>query len=76
MKDKIKEKINEVLEHILSKEAKDITYSEYCILDSKLSSLKWEEEQESKNKEMAELMAKVIGCNSSFSKPLPVPKEE
>ena len=75
MKDKIKAKINEVIENILSKDAKEITYSEYCILDGKLSALKWEEEQAAKGKEMAELVAKTFSFNSVCQKPLPEPKE-
>ena len=59
-KDKIKAKIDDVIEYIISKEPKDITYNEYRILDAKLNSIKWEEEQASKNKEMSELWAKAM----------------
>lgn len=62
-KDKIKVKIDDVIEYIISKEPKDITYNEYRILDSKLSSIKWEEEQAAKSKEMAELWSKTLGNN-------------
>lgn len=62
-KDKIKAKIDDVIEYIISKEPKDITYNEYRILDSKLSSIKWEEEQAAKSKEMAELWSKTLGNN-------------
>lgn len=75
MLEKIKTKINEVIEHILSKDAKDITYSEFFILDSKLSSLKWEEEQAEKNQEMAQMMSKLFSF-SSPAKPLPMPTKE
>ena len=60
LKDKINKKIDEVIEYIIGKDTKDITYNEYRILDSKLTSLKWEEEQASKNKEMSELWAKAM----------------
>lgn len=59
-KDKIKAKIDDVIEHIISKDPKDISYNEYRILDAKLTSIKWEEEQASKNKEMSELWAKAM----------------
>ena len=59
-KDKIKAKIDDVIEYIISKEPKDITYNEYRILDSKLISIKYEEEQEAKSKEMSELWAKAM----------------
>lgn len=59
-KDKINSKIDDVIEYIISKEPKDITYNEYRILDSKLISIKYEEEQEAKSKEMSELWAKAM----------------
>lgn len=59
-KDKINKKIDDVIEYIISKEPKDITYNEYRILDSKLMSIKYEEEQKAKNKEMSELWAKAM----------------
>lgn len=62
-KDKINKKIDEVIEYIIGKDTKDITYNEYRILDSKLSSIKWEEEQAAKSKEMAELWSKTLGNN-------------
>ena len=46
MKEKIESKINEILEVIISKDAGDITYDEYRILDNRLSALKWEESKE------------------------------
>jgi len=60
MKDKIQAKINDIIETIIAKDPKDITYNEYRILDSKLISIKYEEEQEAKNKEMSELWAKAM----------------
>lgn len=59
-KDKIKVKIDDVIEYIITKEPKDITYNEYRILDSKLMSIKYEEEQKAKSKEMSELWAKAM----------------
>lgn len=63
MKDKIQSKINDVIEAIIAKKPEDITYNEYRILDSKLSAIKWEEEQATKNREMAELWSKTLGNN-------------
>lgn len=63
MKEKIEKKINDVIETIIEKDPKNITYNEYRILDSKLSAIKWEEEQAAKNKEMAELWSKTLGNN-------------
>ena len=80
MREKIENKINECIEAIISKDPKDITYNEYRILDSKLSTLKWEEEQKSKNKEMAEILAKTFSTNAigfgSAAYALPDPVKE
>ena len=76
MKEKIQAKIYEVIETILNKKPEDITYNEYRILDSKYASLKWEEEQASKNKEMAELWAKTLGNNIFGGIPAPLPDPE
>ena len=70
MKEKIEAKINEVLETIISKDAKDITYNEYRILDNKLATIRYEEERQEKNKEMAELMVKTM---SGFGSTIPTP---
>lgn len=59
-KDKINKKIDEVIEYIIGKDTKDVTYNEYRILDSKLMSIKYEEDQKAKNKEMSELWAKAM----------------
>ena len=60
MKDKIEAKIDEILEMIISKDAKYITYNEYLILDNRLAKIKWDEQQHEKNKDMAELMVKAF----------------
>ena len=61
MREKLQSKLDEVIEYILSKDAKDITFNEYRILDNKLSSIKYEEEQKEKNKELFDAMLKNIG---------------
>ena len=79
MKEKINNKINEVIEHILSKKVENITYNEYRILDNKYASLKWEEEQKGRNKEIAEMIAKTFGnscCCTAPGTPLPDPVPE
>ena len=43
MTERIEAKIGEIIECILSKDAKDITYSEYQTLEARLSSLRLEE---------------------------------
>ena len=77
MKEKIEAKINEILDNIMAKDAKDISYNEYRILDAKLSSIKYEEEQEARNKEMGELMAKTFSRGFGMpAAPLPDPVKE
>lgn len=70
MKEKIEAKLNEIIESIISKDAGDITYNEYRILDNRLSTIKYEEERQEKNREMAELMVKTIGGFGSVPTPL------
>lgn len=81
MKEKINKKINEIIEHILSKKPEDITYNEYRILDSKYACLKWDEEQADRQKEMTDFFAKTLGssCCSVAPRmvlPDPVPDEK
>lgn len=60
MKEKIEAKINEFIEHILSKPVEDVTYNDYIILDSKLNALKAAESNDAHRKEMVELMGKIM----------------
>lgn len=75
MKEKLQNKIDEVIENILAKDAKKITYNEYYILDNKLSNLKYEEEQETRRGELAEMMAKTFSYGIG-SPPSKLPKGE
>lgn len=59
MKTRIENKVNEVVEYIISKSPEDITYNEYRILDNRLAVLKNEEMQETRDKEMAEVLGKL-----------------
>ena len=78
MKEKIEAKIDEVLDYIMSKDASEISYNEYRILDNKLASIKWETEKKEKDKEFAQLMSKTLGygLGSSMPTPLPEPTKE
>lgn len=80
MKDKIKEKINDVIENIIAKKPEDITYNEYRILDCKYSQLKWEEEQALKNKDFKDLWLKAMETSccgfGSMTPMLPEPSED
>lgn len=60
MKEKIEAKINEVIEHILSKPVENVTYNDYIILDSKLNTLKAAENSDVHRKEMLELISKIF----------------
>lgn len=60
MKEKLETKINEIIEYIIEKEPKDITYNDYRILDNKLANIKYEEQQLLHNKDFSELMAKTF----------------
>ena len=67
MKERLEQKINEVIENILSKDAKDVTYNDYRILDNKLASIRYAEEQKTRNEEMNTLMTKAMGGTLSLS---------
>lgn len=67
MKERIEEKVNEVIEYIISKKPEDISFNEYRILDWKLQAIKYEKDQQEHNQKMAEMTAQIF--NGSFSKP-------
>ena len=56
MKERIDQKINDVIESILAKDVGDISYIDYKILDCRSRDLKYEEEQQ--KKEAAKASAK------------------
>ena len=60
MKEKITEKINNIIEYILSKSVEDITYAEYRILESREKDIRYEEDQKKRAKDMTELMLKTF----------------
>ena len=62
MKDAIGNKIIEVVENILAKDAKDITYNEYCIIKNVYDQIKYEEEQDEKNKKFLESILNTLYC--------------
>ena len=76
MKEKIETKINEIIEAIIAKDTKDITYNEYRILDNKLCSIKYEEETKQKNAELAAMMAKTFTSGIGSCIPAPLPEKE
>ena len=80
MREKIERKIDEVIEFILAKDPKEITYSEYRIIDSRAKDLRYLEEQKQRTEEMTNMMIKTLGFSSclGINAPLPEPtiKEE
>jgi hypothetical protein len=72
MKEKIENKINEIIETIIAKEAKEVTYNEYRILENRYSYLKYEEEQREKNRKLVNVITETI---SSAPLPQPLPDE-
>ena len=75
MREKIEQKIDDIIESILAKDASEITYSEYKILDCRSKDLKYREEQAKNHVEMAELITKTFGGFGTITEPLPEPKE-
>ena len=62
MKEKIENKIAEIVEWIVSKPAKEVTLDEYTILQNELKEITSRESQADHNKRMAELMSVVSGA--------------
>lgn len=72
MKEKIENKIDEVIETIIEKDAKEVTYNEYRILENRYSFLKYEEEQRERNKKLVNVITDTF---SSLQLPQPLPEE-
>ena len=62
MKEKIENKIAEIVDWIISKPAKEVTLDEYTILQNELKEITARESQADHNKRMAELMSVVSGA--------------
>ena len=60
MKQKIEEKLNKRLELILEKEIENITKEDFEILEKALSKIEFEENEEKRKQEYAELVAKAL----------------
>lgn len=60
MKEKIEEKLNKRLELILEKEVEDISREDFEILEKTLSKIEFEENEEKRKQEYAELVAKAL----------------
>lgn len=72
MKTKIENKIDEIIDYILSKNPSEVSFAEYKILDCKVKEIKWEDEQKLRSGEMAKLLS-----NSFFNNaPEPLPSIE
>ncbi len=72
MKEKIENKINEIIETIIAKDSKEVTYNEYRILENRYSFLKYEEDQKERNKK---LFSAITDTFSSTPLPQPLPDE-
>ena len=60
MKEKIEENLNKRLELILEKEIENITKEDFEILEKALSKIEFEENEEKRKQEYAELVAKAL----------------
>ena len=56
MKEKLRDKINEILEYIISKEPSEITYDEFKILDDKLKEIVTKEDDDVRGKRFEALI--------------------
>ena len=61
MKEKIENKIAEIVDYIISKPSEEVTLDEYTILQNELKEIAVRESQTDHNKRMAELLSIVSG---------------
>ena len=73
MKERLKEKIDEVINHILDKDVRDMTYSDYKILDAEYKDIVYKEEQAKRNEEFKETFFKAFSGMNSVPGSLPEP---
>ena len=71
MKELINNKLVEIIKYIIDKPVDQITYNEYCILDSKLKSMEYKENQE-RNREDYNLLLGKLMTNSLDPVPTPL----
>ena len=66
MKEKIEEKINEIVEHIIKKPAGEISLDDYTILTNERNEIRSREAKAENGKRMAELMANVVSGSAGI----------
>ena len=64
MKERLIKKIDEVIEHIISKPAAKITANDFAILSGKLNDIRMSETSEERNKNMAEMFSRVFSSST------------
>ena len=67
MKEKIENKIAEIIDDIVAKDAGSITKDDYDILAAELRRIIYNEEQKEKNKKIAETMGAMLGTGFGSS---------
>lgn len=60
MKEKIKTKIENIVDYIISKPAEEITLDDYTILTNELQNIRNQEAQTDNSKRMAELLSTMV----------------
>lgn len=71
MVEKIETKMNEIVDYIISKEPKNITYNEYRILESRYVTLKYELDQSKQKERWGQLMSEAFNFPPVPLKTLP-----
>ena len=66
MKEKIEEKINEIVGYIIRKPEGEITMDDYTVLANELREIRTRESQDESRKRMAELMAAGISTSAGI----------
>lgn len=74
MREKIEQKIDEIVNSIIAKDPSEISYSEYRILDCRAKDLRYAEEQQKRNDDFVKIMASTLGGFGSCGSSLPEPE--
>lgn len=72
MKEQLENKINEIIQYLISKPNDQITYNEYCILESSLRDIRNFEDSIKNKQELEQLMGKFMSNSISNSYPTPL----
>lgn len=67
MKERIESKIEEIVDHIISKPVEEVTLDDYTVLTNELKGIEYKQAQSDNSKRMAELMSTMVAAPAGYS---------